>query len=148
MKTCFKCGESKPITEFYRHAMMSDGHLGKCKDWTRKDTNDRYLRRMEEPEWRENELLRQRIKTRNSVHRITPRTRKKQPKRPAVTAVGNAIRDGRLLRKPCQICGSKAQAHHEDYSNPFEVMWLCHRHHADRHIELRQLQEYGKVINL
>jgi hypothetical protein len=52
-------------------------------------------------------------------------------KRAAHIAVGNAVRDGRLVKLPCEVCGAKAQAHHDDYSKPLEVRWLCPPHHAE-----------------
>ena len=45
-----------------------------------------------------------------------------------------AIRDGRIERQPCMICGRfPAQAHHENYLRPFDITWLCNQHHIDRH---------------
>ena len=45
----------------------------------------------------------------------------------------NAIRRGRLERLPCEVCGAKAQAHHDDYSKPLDVRWLCKLHHEQVH---------------
>jgi hypothetical protein len=49
-----------------------------------------------------------------------------------------AIRDGRLIRKACQICGNlKAEGHHDDYDRPLEVQWLCKSHHGKLHATLQ-----------
>ena len=49
-----------------------------------------------------------------------------------------AVEKGELLRLPCAICGNlKAEAHHEDYTQPLEVIWLCRTHHKARHEEIK-----------
>jgi hypothetical protein len=59
--------------------------------------------------------------------------------------VKKALRDGVLQRKPCEVCSrAGAQAHHEDYFKPLEVTWLCTRHHADRHVHLRDSDTLGR----
>ena len=41
---------------------------------------------------------------------------------------------GITKKKPCEICGDlKVHAHHEDYNKPFNVIWLCKKHHAELH---------------
>lgn len=56
-----------------------------------------------------------------------------------------AVRTGILSEQPCVKCGAdNALKHHEDYSKPLEVVWLCPKCHAARHKELRKI--HGIVI--
>ena len=49
--------------------------------------------------------------------------------------VSHAKRQGIFPRKqPCEVCGSScAVAHHDDYTKPLEVRWLCLSHHQKWH---------------
>lgn len=61
-------------------------------------------------------------------------------KRAAHKRVEVALRNGTLVRLSCERCGDvRSQAHHDDYSKPLEVMWLCQLHHRERHRELESL---------
>lgn len=46
-----------------------------------------------------------------------------------------AVADGRLIKKPCRICGTvdPIHAHHGDYRKPLEVTWLCPDCHDEMH---------------
>lgn len=47
-----------------------------------------------------------------------------------------AVKAGRIQRKPCEKCGNKAsEGHHSDYSKPYDVIWLCRKHHTEAHRE-------------
>ena len=47
-----------------------------------------------------------------------------------------ALRTGRLMRQPCEVCGSpKVEMHHPDYSKALDVRWLCKAHHEAAHAE-------------
>ncbi len=63
------------------------------------------------------------------------RRRAQEPERfNARSKVGYAIKSGRLTRQPCAVCGSApAEAHHDDYSRPLDVRWLCKPHHREHH---------------
>ncbi len=39
MKPCIKCGQTKPLANFYKHKQMLDGHLNECKKCTKKRVN-------------------------------------------------------------------------------------------------------------
>ena len=148
MKTCRRCSTNKPLTEFYAHPKMGDGHLNVCKECVKtrvkkhRSENDsvraydrwRYWNdparmqysKKQRKEWYENNKEKSFARTKEYI--------KNNPeKRKAHVMVSNAIRDGRLNRQSCEICGEKAHAHHEDYSRPLDVRWLCPTHHMRLH---------------
>lgn len=156
-KVCFKCGVNKNLQEFYKHPMMGDGHLNKCKACTKADSNkhradnledvrayDRaraktdsrkakskvYVRnaRKRNPETNLNNQRRYRERNDESIKARVAAWRKLFPEKYAArNAVANALRDGKLTKTNCVLCGSdrQVQGHHPDYSKPLEVVWLC-----------------------
>lgn len=62
-------------------------------------------------------------------------TKGRRLKKLANNAVNNAVRDGKLKKKPCEKCGTEkgVHAHHDDYSKPLQVRWLCPTHHGEEH---------------
>lgn len=134
MKTCFKCGESKPLTEFYKHPQMADGHLGKCKTCAKVDVSGNYKTRKPQYQAYERERFQQPGRKKKVLEYQQNRRRNNPEKAKAWNMVSNAVRSGKLIRQPCESCNvPKAQAHHEDYSKPLDVRWLCFVCHRAEH---------------
>ena len=51
----------------------------------------------------------------------------------AQNAVHYALRTGAIVKGPCEVCGDveNVQAHHDDYTKPMELHWLCLLHHGE-----------------
>lgn len=146
-KRCFKCGEMKPRTDFYKHSAMADGLLGKCIACTKRDVMEH--RKIKHAYYlsydRQRANLPRRIKQRQEYARTLlgskahakslAKQREISPEKyKARYALTNAIRDGRIERGVCQVCGvDKVEGHHHDYSKPLDVDWLCKKHHVERH---------------
>jgi hypothetical protein len=148
VKTCFKCNVEKPVTDFYVHPQMGDGRLNKCKECTKRDVAENYRKNAEyyKEYERKRNVLPHRVSARReyesteagreAMRRSRERYLERYPdKRAAHILTGNAIRNGRLLRQPCEVCGEteSVQAHHDDYSKPLDVRWLCFKHHMEHH---------------
>lgn len=110
----------------------------KQKEWYRKNTDKAKAR---SKQWYEDNRVevsgrvleyQKTAKGKEVRQRALKRYRLRYPdKAKAHALVGNAIRDGRLIREDCEICGDVAEAHHEDYSQPFDIRWLCFVHHRE-----------------
>lgn len=49
-------------------------------------------------------------------------------------AVQRALVFEALVKQSCEVCGTlKVDAHHDRYSEPLNVRWLCRRHHVKLH---------------
>jgi hypothetical protein len=139
LKECFKCKSIKPLEDFYKHSMMADGHLNKCKVCAKKDVGkhrEENLEKIREYD-RKRSKLPHRIKLGTEVTRAWRAEDKRR--QAAHSAVAKAIRSGVLTRTPCIRCGAeKVEGHHEDYDKQLEVMWLCTPCHKQRHKELKE----------
>ncbi len=137
MKKCFKCGESKELSGFYCHPRMADGHLGKCKECTKRDVLAHRTLNIE----RIRAYDRKRGKLAHRIRRVVEFTRKRRREMPIAYAANNllnyAVRAKRVTRPAaCSACGliGRIHGHHEDYYKPLEVIWLCTVCHARKHL--------------
>ena len=130
-KECFKCNVKKPLSEFYKHPQMGDGHLNKCKSCNKADVIANRLNKLD--------YYRAFDKARGSrqTNKYRQEYREKYPnKYKAVTMVNNAIRRKKLFKQPCEECNREdTHAHHDDYAKPLTVRWLCPPHHFEWHKE-------------
>lgn len=148
-KVCIACGGEFGLGEFYVHPAMADGHLGKCKSCCKEQATARRQNKLEEVRAydRRRGKLPHRLKQNREYLAANPEKKRRyiktyQQKYPekakAVRTLNNAVRDGRIQKQPCEVCGSKeSQAHHDDYLKPLEVKWLCDSHHKERHRVLK-----------
>jgi hypothetical protein len=148
-KECFKCKHVKPLLEFYKHKMMADGHLNKCKECNKFDVrknrqdNIAYYKAYDRMRSNNPERVAGRSEYAKTDEAVLCRkkARKKWVQNNAIkyaasVIVNNAVRDGRLEKKhACEVCGSagKIHGHHDDYTKPLDVRWLCPQCHLDWH---------------
>lgn len=145
-RTCFKCNATKPIDDFYRHGAMNGGRLRKCKECTRSDVRRHRLQNLEKVRAYDRDRARLPHRVEQRQARNAEYLAEHPERKVAHTAVGNAVRDGRLQKLPCAFCGSgdRVEAHHHDYTKPLDVTWLCSPCHRRFHA-LEQMATYEKA---
>jgi len=152
-KKCFKCGEVKPLSEFYKHKQMADGHLNKCKECNKKDVKENrdknidYYRDYDKTRFKEDPRVKARhkryAKTEAGKEKGNEAKRRYQANNPikrlATNVVNNAVRDGKIVKPHnCESCGDESNrmhGHHDDYAFPLVVRWLCPKCHKAWHNE-------------
>ena len=165
-RTCKVCGQTKPVTEYYKHA----GYYGaKCKEcakaysreYERKHKEERIAYRkkyyaehkeimaLKNKKWVENnrEKHRQHCRKSNAAHsdqrlEYLREYRRRHPDKYKATAkINHLIEDGKLTKpNSCEVCGNvgRVEAHHRDYSKPLDVVWCCKKCHYKLDEERRQ----------
>lgn len=152
VKKCSECGTTKPFSEYYQHPQMGDGYLSQCKECVKSRVKKRYYAEPGKIKAYEQSRanLPHRIKARQDYAKTDAckasikKSRKKwladnQDKRAAHIILGNAVRDNRI-EKPanCSKCDGvgRIHGHHEDYTKPLDVVWVCQRCHKEIHKDI------------
>jgi len=131
MRNCTKCGDGKPLTDFYKHPSSVDGRDTKCKECVKAAMTRN----------RNANIERIRVYDRARGARQAPEYlaeyRARKPNvYAAQSAVSSGLRDGKITKPVlCQYCGTydKLHGHHRDYSRPLDVQWLCVPCHKQWH---------------
>lgn len=129
MKQCGRCKEVKIFGDFNKDKYSKSGYRSQCKECM---TKERMALRDHYKQWRDSDEKKlwysEYRKSRYQKDKLKVKAR-------------NAARS--LERMPCEKCGSSdtVHAHHDDYSKPLDVRWLCPQHHREWH------QENGEGLN-
>ncbi len=131
-KRCRRCNVWKPHRYFCKKSAARDGLQSFCKECHK--LKERRRRAADPARHRESVRLYglrhpERIRASKTAYAA-----KSPEKISARGAVRDALLRGDLNRGPCEVCGDvKTEGHHDDYSQPLTVRWLCKKHHALHH---------------
>lgn len=138
-KICFKCGESKPLSAFYKHPRMADGRVNKCKECNkidvrqnRKDKVD-YYREYDNKRSKDIERYSKQLQYACSYRSLN------KHKKAAQSKLRNALISGKIKAPSnCEYCGkqhNKLNGHHSSYAEDMHLLvtWLCPSCHSTLH---------------
>ena len=142
-KLCTRCQCYKPHSDFSANLSKNDGLFVWCKqcfrDHRRPLDRERFILLMQNSETASKIRSQSRARGNNKTKEYNARkSREYRAKNKDKIKTRNitkyAIQTGIVVRLPCEVCGcEKSEAHHDDYSKPLEVKWLCKNHHAEIH---------------
>lgn len=138
MKKCSVCGLKKSANDFMVRRASKDGLTAACKECLHKRDRERYPGEAERR--KELRVLYMSGDAGKAAHAraVEKWKRNNAVKRAAHVILGNAIRDGVIDRpEKCGRCSVKCvpHGHHDDYTKPLKVRWLCASCHTLWHKE-------------
>ena len=126
-KHCKKCDRTLPVECFCRDKGSRDGRFYCCRecDSVGKSEKCKAFRLKQSKQYKDDDAARK------EAYRL-----RNSEKGHAKNLLGAAVRRGRI-QKPaaCEHCGKQKRihGHHEDYSKPLDVLWLCSSCHIRHH---------------
>lgn len=151
-KRCSKCGSVLALSAFHKDSRRRDGLRSSCSACVAayqtgyRSTHAAKIRlsdrrRAQRPDRVERERVRLKLREKSPERKAW--YARWVASRPWMKRAHHAVRDallrGEIKRQPCCVCGRTDQvaAHHDDYSAPLGIQWLCPAHHRARHAALR-----------
>lgn len=134
-KYCPKCKTNKPSTDYYKAISRYDGLRAYCKDCSNKMQRDntKYFTDYSNNRYKNDVTFREKRKLQSLNYQ-----KLYKDKHGAHQAVEYALATNKLIKQPCEKCSNpNSQAHHDDYSKPLQVRWLCPKCHTNYHINER-----------
>ena len=133
-QVCVDCGQILPRTDFHKDSSKFDGLKRRCKT-CRRD----YMRANPDVGRKAAQKYR---RDHSEIYKSKVQQYKNDnpERRRAVYTLDNAVRDRRVIRpNKCSVCNKpcKPDGHHEDYSLPLAVMWVCRSCHITYHKKRR-----------
>ena len=129
--TCNKCGVTKPDNEYYpRNKVCKECTKARVSEYQKgsgKSVHNKACRKYNKSS-KGKESLKKAKDNYLNIHR---------PRQRARCSVKRAIKYGKLFRPDnCQSCNVTCHpdAHHCDYGEPLNVMWLCRHCHVKWHL--------------
>jgi hypothetical protein len=150
-KQCTICKSFRTRDSFCSYYKSKDGLNDRCRDCIKERDKIRWDKLRSDEEWHKEYL--KKLLVRGEEDRLQGKKTKYNPewsskyvkdpiKSKARQIMSNAITSGRLVPEPCVVCGEeKTEGHHEDYSRPLDIIWLCRTHHKEIHRKFNTLRE-------
>tara|TARA_R110000737_G_C14350569_1_gene445066 strand:- start:52 stop:573 length:522 start_codon:yes stop_codon:yes gene_type:complete len=110
-KVCFRCEIKQPITEYYKHKSMSDGHLNKCKKCTKSDSIKRHYEKNKDSLWVDSE----RERSKEKYHRLNYLERSKELNKNKTWKTSNKYKGLHRKFKVMKGC----EIHHWNYNDEY-----------------------------
>lgn len=134
-KICFKCNQIKPLSDYYKHKGMGDGHLNKCKECTKKDTKSRADVLSLDDKWTEKERKRHREKYHrlNYLEKHKPST---DAKKVIMERYVKKYPEKQLAKNACsKMKSEKGHLHHWSYLEKYrkDVIDISSKDHMKAH---------------
>jgi hypothetical protein len=132
MKLCKGCNTVKSESDFYKDNRSKTGLSSACKECQSKrnkasrNKNLDYYRSYYNYRY---SVYKQKAYDDAELYKV-----RHPEKLEAKKAVQRALKNQEIVKGKCAVCGEcNVDAHHEDYSKPLDVIWLCRKHHIDLH---------------
>lgn len=146
-KHCSVCDRVLPRPEFYKDGAAADRLKAACKDCVKLRSRRHRLANKKRDAFRSRRYYaahKGKEAERHRRYRVTHITEiaryqnlhhaQNPEQNPAQQKLRYAVKIGRLSKGPCEVCGTtRVDGHHDDYSKPLDVRWLCRQHHIALH---------------